>query len=79
MDEYDNVFEELRSGDTVAIENTRNSEISISIVTGDDARVNMALAAGQVLDFTAGASSARIILREGDPAALLLVKPDTPS
>lgn len=79
MDEYENVFEELRSGDTVAIENTRNSEISLSIMTGDDARLNMALAPGQVLDFTAGASDARIILREGDPAALLVVKPDTPS
>ncbi len=79
MEDYENVFEELRPGDSVVLENTRKSEISISIVTADDARLNMALAPGQVVEFTSGAQSARIILREGDPAALLVVKPDTPS
>lgn len=79
MDDYENVFDELRPGDAVVLENTRKTEIAISIVTADETRLDMALVSGQVVEFTCGAQNARIILREGDPAALLIVKPDTPS
>lgn len=79
MTEHQATFEELRPHDTVGIENTRDAELSISILAADGARLNMALAPGQVIEFSTGASDAKIILRDGDPAGLLVVKPDTPS
>lgn len=79
MKDPEDIFEQLRPGDTVSVENSQDRPLSISIVAAEGTRLNMQLAPRQVLEFSAGKSDAQIILREGDPAGLLVVKPDTPS
>lgn len=79
MNEQKHSFEEIWPGDTVSIENTQDSELSISITTADGARFNMGLGPGQVVEFAAGDSDARIMLHGGDPSGLLIVRPELPS
>ncbi|MGQ9424428.1 hypothetical protein ACXYTJ_00590 [Gilvimarinus sp. F26214L] len=71
--------EALHPGDTVVLENTADAALSIDLVSDDGCNVKLDLAAGQQLEFSAGGSHARVILRNGDPAALLVIKPELPS
>jgi hypothetical protein len=78
MDEEHTAVEEVRPGDTVSVENVQQSALAVTVVTGDGSRLTLHLRPGQTLQLVAGEASARVLLREGDPAGLLVVKPDTP-
>ncbi|MCW8195797.1 hypothetical protein F6455_13465 [Proteobacteria bacterium 005FR1] len=68
-------IEEIRPGDTVTVENTRESPYSIRVCAADGTQLNMALQPGQMIEFSAGQSQARILLRDSDPSGLLVVQP----
>lgn len=73
-------FEQIISaGDTASIENTHLDAIAISLVCSSCCQVDMELAPGQVLEFTAGSSDAKVVLHHGDPANLLIIKPESAS
>jgi hypothetical protein len=69
----------ISAGDTASIENTHSKELSISIVCSNDCRLDMTLAPGQIVGFSAGNSDAHVILHHGNPANLLIIKPDSAS
>ena len=74
------VFSEtIGAGDTASIGNTHSEELSISIICNNDCRVDIKLAAGQIMGLSTGSSDAKIVLHDGDPANLLIVKPDSAS
>lgn len=79
MSQEQEFFEEVRPGDTVTVENTRESPCSISLCAADGTRVDMALQPGQMIELSAGDSAARIVLRDPDPKGLLVVQPDQAS
>jgi hypothetical protein len=72
--------EELFSaGETASIENTHSEKLSISLLCGKECRVDIELAPGQVLEFASGSSEAKLVLHHGDPANLLIIKPESAS
>lgn len=79
MKNVTDVSETISAGDTASIENTHSKELSISIISGNDCRVDIKLAPGQILGFSAGNSDAKVVLHHGDPANLLIIKPETAS
>ena len=69
----------IKSGQTASIENTHSEELSISLICINGCRVDIELAPGQVLEFSAGSSDAKVVLHHGDPANLLIIKPESAS
>ncbi|MCG6938610.1 MAG: hypothetical protein LJE83_10650 [Gammaproteobacteria bacterium] len=79
MKNITDVNETINAGDTASIENIHSEELSISLICNDDCRVDIELAPGQVLQITAGSSDAKLVLHHGDPANLLIIKPESAS
>ncbi len=79
MKNITDIYETINAGDVASIENTASDAISISLVCSNDCRVDIELAPGQVLELTAGDSDAKVILHHGDPANLLIIKPESAS
>ena len=79
MKNVTDIFETISAGNTASIENTHSERLSISIISSDDSRVDIELAPGQTLGLSAGDSDMKIVLHHGDPANLLIIKPDSPS
>lgn len=73
----DKLFEEIPAGDVVSIEHSQSTGIHISVHCDGGSRFDIELAPGQVLGFTAGDEGAKIFLHDGDPSALLIIKPET--
>jgi hypothetical protein len=73
----DNPCEEIPAGDTVSIENSQSSGLQISVRCDSGSRFDIELSPGQILGFSAGDEGAKIFLHEGDPASLLIIKPET--
>ena len=71
--------EKVMAGETATIENTHTAALSISLATEDGCKVELELAPGQVLGFTAGQTSAQLTLNGGDPAGLRVIKPENAS
>lgn len=71
--------EKIRADEAASIENTGSEKLSISLFSGDGCRVDVELAPGQVVKFAAGSSEAEVVLHRGDPAKLLIIKPETAS
>ena len=72
-------YETIGAGDTASIENTHSEALSISIICSNDCRVDIELAPGQVLGISSGSSDAKVVLHHGDPANLLIIKPESAS
>lgn len=72
-------YETISAGDTASIENTHSEALSISIICNNDCRVDIELAPGQALGFSTGSSDAKVVLHHGDPANLLIIKPESAS
>ncbi|MWJ28551.1 hypothetical protein GPM19_10085 [Halomonas sp. ZH2S] len=72
-------FEKIFSDETASIENTASIPLSISLVSDSGCQVEMELKPGQVINFSAGSMDANVILHNGDPANLLVIKPGPPS
>ena len=69
--------DEIQAGHTATIENTGAKPVAIGIEIADS-RLEMELAAGQMVEVATGESGGRVSLRKGDPSALLVIRPDTP-
>ena len=72
-------IETISAGDTASIENTHSEELSISIICSNDCRLDIKLAAGQILGLSPGSSDAKVVLHDSDPANLLIIKPESAS
>jgi hypothetical protein len=79
MDRQRDLSEDVRPGDTVSIENTRERALSITIRAIDGTRLDMALQPGQLIEFAAGDSEAHIVLHDEDAEGLLVIQPNLPS
>lgn len=73
------IGEKIGSDETTSIENTGSEKLSVSFICGNACRLDLELVPGQVVEFTAGSSEARIVLHHGDPTNLLIVKPESAS
>jgi hypothetical protein len=71
--------ETISADETASIENTHSEKLSISLICTNGCRVDIDLAPGQVLGFSAGSSNAKVVLHHGDPANLLIIKPESAS
>ena len=67
--------ESIAAGETASIENTRSAPLSISLVSENGCKVDLELAPAQVLNFTAGDANAQLVLHNGDPSCLRVIKP----
>lgn len=79
MNKMTEIEERFRAGEAASIENTHSEKLSISLHCGHDCRVDIELAPGQVLEFSSGSSEAKLVLHHGDPAHLLIIKPESAS
>mgnify|MGYP006944210726 CR=1 FL=1 len=73
------INEIIVAGETASIENTHSEELSISLICSNGCQVDIELAPDQVLGFFAGNSNAKVVLHHGDPANLLIIKPESAS
>jgi hypothetical protein len=67
--------ETIAAGETASIENTRSAPLSISLLSENGCKVELELAPAQILNFSAGDANATLVLHEGDPASLRIIKP----
>lgn len=79
MKNITDINEIISAGDTASIENTHSEKLSISLICSNGCRVDIELAPDQVLGFSAGNSNAKVVLHHGDPANLLIIKPESAS
>lgn len=79
MKKLTDINETISAGETACIENTDSENLSISLICSNDCRVGIELVPGQVLEFSAGRSQAKVVLHHGDPANLLIIKPESAS
>lgn len=79
MSRIADVFEELFAGDTVSIENTDTAPLSISLVSDNGCHVETELMPGQAMAFSTGTANAKIHLLKGNPASLLVIRPEAAS
>lgn len=73
------LFDEIHAGDTVSIENSGKSELQISVICHSGCQFDFELLSGQSLGFSADTMGAKVVLRKGNPAGLLMIKPETAS
>ncbi len=73
------LFDEIHAGDTVSIENSDKSELQISVICHSGCQFDFELLPGQSLGFSADGMGAKVVLRKGNPAGLLMIKPETAS
>ncbi len=79
MNKMTEIEEAFSAGEVASIENTCSEILSISLHCGHDCRVDIELAPDQVVEFNAGSSEAKVVLHHGDPANLLIIKPESAS
>jgi hypothetical protein len=79
MNKMTEIAETIGPGEMASIENTHSEKLSISLHCGHDCRVDIELAPSQVMEFNAGDSEAKVVLHHGDPANLLIIKPESAS
>lgn len=79
MKELPDISQNIRATETASIENTGSQNLSLGLICSNGCRVDIDLVSGQVLEFTAGSSDATIVLHHGDPANLLIIKPESAS
>ena len=79
MKKLTDINEAISAGETASIENTDTEKLSISLICSNDCRVGIELEPGQILAFSAGSANAKVVLHHGDPAKLLIIKPESAS
>ena len=79
MEKFSNSIEKISAGETATIENTQSSALSISLVSDNGCNVEIELMPKQVIGFSAGSANAEVVLHHGDPAGLLIIKPELAS
>ena len=79
MKELLDINQTIRATETASIENTGSQKLSLSLICSNGCKMDIELFSAQVLEFTAGTSDAKIVLHHGDPADLLIIKPESAS
>jgi hypothetical protein len=79
MTKFSDSLEKISAGEQASIENTQSASLTISVISDSGCQVEIELMPGQVLGFSAGDADAKIVLHHGDPAGLLIIKPELPS
>jgi|GEM_PF-2542706 len=79
MDPSSEPFEIVAAGETANVENVTTTALSLRLLGPKGSHVQLGLLPGQVIGLCAGEDEIRIILQEGDPADLLVIKPETAS
>lgn len=69
----------IGAGETATIENTLSTPLRISVISENGCHFEIDLRPAQVVGVSAGGAHARIILHDGDPLGLLVIKPEAPS
>lgn len=73
------LFDEIPGGERVSILNSQTMGIQISLVSNSGSQFDLELLPGQSLGFSADQMGAKILLNRGDPAGLLIIKPESAS
>ena len=71
--------ETIFPGEKITIENTHSAALSLQFESSNGCLLDLDLLPGQVLGFAAGDVEAKVILLNGDPAGLLLIRPESAS
>jgi hypothetical protein len=79
MAKFSDSLEKISAGEQASIENTHSTALALSVISDNGCQVEIELMPGQVLGFSAGDTDAKIVLHHGDPAGLLIIKPELPS
>lgn len=79
MSQNSRIVEQLFAGETVSIENTELEPLSISLASDTGCHLEFELMSGQVLSFSTGNENAKILLLHGNPAGLLVIRPEAAS
>lgn len=79
MSDHTEVFEEIFSNETVSIENIDKTPLSVKLISDKGCHVEIELRPGQVMGFSTGDANAKILLLSGDPANLLVIRPEAAS
>lgn len=79
MPEDQDFVERIHSGDCAYIENVQEAPLAVSVLMTDGSRIDMALAPGAGFEIKAGDCEAQVILHDGTPEGLSVIKPDAPS
>lgn len=67
------------AGERASIENTRTFGLPISLISDNGSHFEVELMPGQSVTFSAGSADAKVVLHDGDPAGLLIIKPESAS
>lgn len=78
MEQSETKLEKIPAGEKASITNNGKKSLVISISSEGGCNLAMELLPGQTIGFEAGETSASVALHEGDPANLLIIKPETP-
>lgn len=73
------MFETILSGDKANIENTGKSKVALKLVSSDGYQVEIELEPGQVIGFTSGPANVEVIITNGEPEKILIIKPEAAS
>jgi hypothetical protein len=79
MDKASDYFDMISSGERASVENVTKTALSISLLGSNGASIELDLLPGQIIGLSAGSDETRILLHEGDPAGLLVIKPESAS
>lgn len=79
MTNFGNSVEKVAAGEKASIENVQATALAISLISDSGCNFEIELMPGQVLGFEAGTSDAQVVLHHGDPAGLLIIKPELAS
>lgn len=79
MEQPSDYFEIIAPGETASVENVTNAALPLSFLAGNGSYLQFDLLPGQIIELGAGNEATRIVLREGDPSGLLVIKPESAS
>jgi hypothetical protein len=79
MDKPSDHFETISAGETASVENVTANALSVSLQGSHGSHIELELLPGQIIGVGAGNDEIRILLHEGDPADLLVIKPENAS
>jgi hypothetical protein len=78
MEKSEEPAKKIPAGEKASITNTSKQPLSIALSSESGSCLEMELLPGQTIGFGAGDTDAEVILHQGDPAGLLIIKPETP-
>ena len=71
--------EPILAGEKATIENTQSSALSVSLFSNDGSEFEIEMMPGQIVGVSAGSADIQVVLHKGDPAGLLIIRPQSAS